>query len=256
MSVKKKTCPLSSNFAFAVVALLTAGLLLYTTVEVFNCKQDIAQINERIQNSPKFVSTHNEQKIEKQGRDENNEISKNNSKEVGQKDVDGSVENVNNFKEIVYDKDGSIDTNNWKIYKNDLLGIEFKYPEERIISSYDFGKNVVYLDERKERTHNVPVGIVIELHDSFTDITDLKVDSIKELIELDDNVSFDRYWKLNGKKAIGVIKKEYFEGDLLPFYTIFYEKDSKIYKIFFYSYNKYSQITNIDKEILKSFKFL
>ncbi len=35
---KKKTNTLCSNFAFAVVALLTAGLLLYTTVEVFNCK--------------------------------------------------------------------------------------------------------------------------------------------------------------------------------------------------------------------------
>ncbi len=240
---KEKTCPLSSNFAFAVIALLTAGLLLYTTVEVFNCKQDIAQINERIQNSPSFVSAHSEQKIEGQEKDESNE------------NVDTKNTNENK-EEIIYNKDGSIDTSNWKIYKNDLLGIEFKYPEERVISSYDFGKNVVYLDERKERTHNVPVGIVIKLHDSFTDITDLKVDSIKELIELDDNVSFDRYWKLNGKKAIGVIKKEYFEGDLLPFYTIFYEKDSKIYKIFFYSYNKYSQITNIDKEILKSFKFL
>ncbi len=125
---KKKTCPLNSNFAFAVVALLTAGLLLYTTVEVFNCKQDIAQINERIQNSPKFVSTHDEQKIEKQGKDEDNEINKNNSKEVDQKDVDGSVENVNNFKEIIYNKDGSIYTSDWKEYVSKEINIKFRYP--------------------------------------------------------------------------------------------------------------------------------
>ncbi len=120
---KKKTCPLNSNFAFAVIALLTAGLLLYTTVEVFNCKQDIAQINDRIQNSPKFVSAHDEQKIEKQGKDKSNE------------NVD--TKNVNeNKEEIIYNKDGSIDTNNWKTYRNDSLGIEFKYPAEKFDVRY------------------------------------------------------------------------------------------------------------------------
>ena len=45
------------------------GLLFYTTVEIFNYKQDIVQINDRIQNSPKLVSAYNEQKDEKQGKD-------------------------------------------------------------------------------------------------------------------------------------------------------------------------------------------
>ncbi len=118
-----KTCPLSSNFAFAIIALLTTGLLLYTTVEVFNCKQDIAQINERIQNSPSLVSTHDEQKTEKQGKDEGNE-------NVDTKNTD------ENKKEIIYNKDGSIDTSNWKIYRNDSLGIEFKYPAEKFDVRY------------------------------------------------------------------------------------------------------------------------
>jgi len=50
MSDKKTiTCPLKSNFAFAIIAILSVGLLLYTTIEVYNCKQDINQINNEIQ---------------------------------------------------------------------------------------------------------------------------------------------------------------------------------------------------------------
>ncbi len=115
-----KTCPLKSNFAFAIIALLTAGLLLYTTVKVFNCKQDIAQINERIQNSPSFVSAHSEQKIEKQGRDEDDE------------NVD--TKNVNeNKEEIIYNKNGSIDTSNWKTYESKKFGFSVKYPAKTCV---------------------------------------------------------------------------------------------------------------------------
>ena len=50
MSDKKTTTyPLKSNFAFAIIAILSVGLLLYTTIEVYNCKQDINQINNEIQ---------------------------------------------------------------------------------------------------------------------------------------------------------------------------------------------------------------
>ncbi len=118
-----KTCPLSSNFTFVIIALLAMGLLLYTTIEVFNCKQDIAQINQRIQNSPKFVNAHNEQKIEKQGKDKSDE------------NIDTKNTNKNK-EEIIYNKDGSIDTSNWKTYTNDLLGIEFKYPAEKFDVRY------------------------------------------------------------------------------------------------------------------------
>ncbi len=127
-----KTCPLiESNFAFAVIALLTAGLLLYTTVEVFNCKQDIAQINERIQNSPKFVSTHSEQKIEKQGKDE--------KKTFGTIEIKPDKSAINSstkeFKEEIkfgiddsglkFNADGSIDDSDW--IETETL-IKFKYP--------------------------------------------------------------------------------------------------------------------------------
>ena len=112
---KKKTNALSSNFAFAIIALLAMGLLLYTTIEVFNCKQDIAQINERIQNSPKFVNAHNKQNIKKQGKDKSDE------------NID--AKNVNKNKgEIIYNKDNSIDTSDWKEYVSKEINIKFRYP--------------------------------------------------------------------------------------------------------------------------------
>ncbi len=127
-----KTCPLiKSNFAFAVITLLATGLLLYTTVEVFNCKQDIAQINERIQNSPRLVSAHSEQKTEKQGRDK--------KKTFGTIEIkpDKSAINLSTkeFKEEIkfgiddsglkFKSDGSIDDKDW--IETETL-IKFKYP--------------------------------------------------------------------------------------------------------------------------------
>ncbi len=86
------------------------------------------------------MSTHDEQKIEKQGRDEDDEINKNNSKEVDQKDVDGSVENVNNFKEIVCNEDDFINTSDWKKYVSKEINIRFKYPT-------DWGEIIVNKEE-------------------------------------------------------------------------------------------------------------
>ncbi len=122
---KKKTCPLSSNFAFAVITLLATGLLLYTTLEVFNCKQDIAQINERIQNSPKLVRVDNK----------GSEI--NGDSKVNKNDSNESEDVLDNEKEtliqsdpgITYNEDGTIDTSKWTLYKNEDCGFELLLPD-------------------------------------------------------------------------------------------------------------------------------
>ncbi len=116
-----KTCPLNSNFAFAIIALLAIGLLLYTTVEVFNCKQDIVQINERIQNSPSLVSAHDEQKIEKHGKDEKNNIV--NDEKIEKETL------IQSDPGIVYNSDGTIDTSKWTLYKNEDCGFEVLIPD-------------------------------------------------------------------------------------------------------------------------------
>jgi len=138
MSDKKTTtCPLKSNFAFAIIAILSVGLLLYTTIEVYNCKQDINQINNEIQ------------KISVIEKNENNKESKNsesNSTEVDQKLINSdNAENTDVDKtgseEIVYNEDGSIDTSNWETYKSDILGIEFKYPKEKFNITENFNNS-------------------------------------------------------------------------------------------------------------------
>jgi len=113
MSDKKTTTySLKSNFAFAIIAILSVGLLLYTTIEVYNCKQDINQINNEIQKLS----------IVGKVKSDNDTVKLNDEK----------IEDID-LEKISYNEDGSIDTSNWKTYVNKEYGFSVKYPEKTCI---------------------------------------------------------------------------------------------------------------------------
>ncbi len=191
-----KTCPLiESNFAFAIIALLTAGLLLYTTVEVFNCKQDIAQINERIQNSPSLVSAHNEQKNEKQGKDK--------KKTFGTIEIKPDKSAINSstkeFKEEIkfgiddsglkFKSDGSIDDKNW--IETETL-VKFKYPN----TWYNAFRSITNTNSRKAVPGQVSVmggGMPFDIPEGFyADMNELKR---KKLIAESVKIYINKYKK-------------------------------------------------------------
>ncbi len=163
---KKKTNALCSNFAFAVIALLTAGLLLYTTVEVFNCKQDIAQINDRIQNSPSLVSASSDSEQKKQEKNDSSRDDKSSNKiskqemvwyEVPEVDIKFKVspDSKKDLKYEVYkyeNEDGSYTYNIWFysqfVRENDIAkdygsNLIFTHDNGKITFHPDFGFNKV-----------------------------------------------------------------------------------------------------------------
>jgi len=139
MSDKKTTTyPLKSNFAFAIIAILSVGLLLYTTIEVYNCKQDINQINNEIQKLSIVEKVKSDNELE----------SKKELNELGDKKEQKNKIGIDDS-ELKFNSDGSIDDSNWI---NDDTRIKFKYPDtwfrlERNISNMHTKDNKMHSEQ-------------------------------------------------------------------------------------------------------------
>ncbi len=183
------------------------------------------------------MSAHDEQKTEKQRKDEDDE------------NVD--TKNVNNPKEIIYNKDGSIDTSNWKIYRNEELGFSVRYPEfwkikesKSGVEFYDYREKENYFLNRKDFfviSRMKKLGKVSSMDESYTPV------SIMDMINRDDEATFLQKSLLDNQEAYEVTS-----GGIGLNFTIITKKDGYFYEIYFNRDHK----TDVYKKVIESFKFL
>jgi len=132
---------LDTNFAYAILAVITVGFLLWHSIAIFNLEEDL----KNIQNNNIVIPAEA-----------------------------GTQENTQDA-HILYNEDGSIDTSNWKTYTNEEYGFSVKYPEgyNYFVESSNnkaevlFQKNALYEDDYKFTT---PLGVIIGVTTGETDL--------------------------------------------------------------------------------------
>lgn len=149
----------------------------------------------------------------------------------------------------------------WKTYRNDYYGYEIKYPKDWILNN----ENKERITLNNQENEKVEAGvynegymedIIINYYSSISEELENKLNNFGATT-LDELVAKNRFYGSPNKIIFaGKDAYELIAGGFGAYYSILIEKNSHLYTITFGNRSKKIALTEIDKEILNSFKFI
>jgi hypothetical protein len=160
-----------------------------------------------------------------------------------------------------------IDTSDWKTYRNEEYGFEFRYPKDWLMeknAGINFKPSIVSITGPETRKvideaegsggycEGCGPNISFYHHQALTDISGYDVTSITELVAKDPT-----YTKLGTRKIGELSMTEMRVGGLGSYYDLIIDRGEKgIFEIFFGWAEGPDELTETENQILSTFKFI
>lgn len=154
----------------------------------------------------------------------------------------------------------SIDTSDWKTYKNDQLGIQFSYPKEwKLESKVETNQSVISITSPdilgQNETHKKCCGADISFY-SYSSIADVPGNQYHvQAKTLDDYISGDELIQKLGNRKVGNTEMiETIQGGNGAYYTLMKDLNGTIYIVYFSYAGSKKELRDVDEVILSTLK--